>query len=141
MHKIAIIVSTYNKTIGDRLLTGAISALKDSGLSASDWHVREVPGAFEIPYMAQKLIDEKKYDGIIALGCVLQGETDHYRAVCDGVMFGIQKVSIENRVPVMLGVLMCNTMDEALKRSGSDPKTNKGYECAVGLLKILNSNI
>lgn len=133
--KFCIIVSQFNKKISGRLLAGAEKALKKA--ADVSWDVIEVPGAFEIPMTAQKIIDAKKYDGIIALGCVMRGETDHYRAICDGVTYGIQKVSIENRVPIMFGVLMCENRDQALERSGENPKKNKGYECAVGLMKIM----
>lgn len=130
--KIAIIVSQFNKSISDKLLSGAILALKEKGLTENDWKIFEVPGAFEIPFMAAKFAGKKKFDGIIALGCVIKGETDHYKAICNGVTYGIQKVSIENRTPVMFGVLMCKSLKQALKR------TSKGYECAQGLMKILN---
>ncbi len=136
--KIAIIVSQYNKKITDRLLLGARQALRDEEIPENSVEVIEVPGAFEIPCAAQKIIDQKKPDGIIALGCVIKGETDHYRAVCDGVTYGIQKVAIENRVPIMFGVLMCETIDQALERSGSSPAKNKGYECVKSLVEMLN---
>ena len=129
--KIVIIVSQFNKNISDKLLSGAISALKEKSLNENNWKIVEVPGAFEIPFMAAKLADKKKFDGIIALGCVIKGETDHYKAICNGVTYGIQKVSIENRIPIMFGVLMCRDFKQALKRS------SKGYECVQGLMKIL----
>lgn len=129
--KIAIVVSRFNKKISDGLLRGALR-----GLGKMQYDIFEVPGAFEIPFFIQKLTDKKKYSGFIALGCVLKGETDHYRAVCGGVTYGIQKVTIENRVPVMFGVLMCAKAIHALSRSGGDSK-NKGYECAASLLSIL----
>lgn len=134
--KIGIIVSQFNKNISDRLLKGSLNCLKDEGIPNENIEIFEVPGAFEVPFMAQKLIDLKKFDGLIALGCVLKGDTDHYRAVCDGVTYGIQKISIENRFPVMFGILMCIKIEEALERS-ADNKKNKGYRCAQGLLSLL----
>lgn len=131
--KIAIVVSQFNKNICDRLEKGARKALEESGIQ---FKIFEVPGAFEIPYMCQKIIRTKKFSGIVALGCVLKGKTDHYKAVCDGVTYGIQKVSIENRIPIMFGVLMCPNTKLALFRSGNNKK-NKGYECVKGLLEIL----
>lgn len=136
--KIAIIVSQFNTSITEGLLHGALKGLQESGLRKNAWEVFEVPGAFEIPFMAQKLIDKKKHDGVIALGCVLRGETDHYKAVCEGVTYGIQKVSIENRMPIMFGVLMCKTEKQARARSRNNKK-NKGYECAKGLVALLRS--
>lgn len=132
--QIAIVVSQFNKKICDRLVMGGEQALNEASLK---YEIFEVPGAFEIPFMAQKLIDSKKFAGIIALGCVIKGETDHYKAVCEGVTYGIQKVSIENRIPVMFGVLMCNDISNALGRSAENSKHNKGYECANGLIEIL----
>ncbi|MBI2638458.1 6,7-dimethyl-8-ribityllumazine synthase [Candidatus Peregrinibacteria bacterium] len=134
MH-IAIIVSQFNKKISDRLLAGAKKALKEAQIAEKHFRIIEVPGAFEISFAASKLAKSKKWNGIIALGCVLKGETDHYRAVCDGVVYGIQKVSIENRIPIMFGVLMCQTEKQALKRSGTNSQ-NKGYECVNGLMKL-----
>ena len=138
--KIAIIVSQFNKKISDGLLEGAGRGLKERGAATDAVDVIEVPGSFEIPQMAQKLIDTKKYAGIIALGAVIKGETGHYRAVCDGVTYGIQKVAVENRVPVMLGVLMCEKIEHATARSAPD-KRNKGYECAIGLLELIKKAV
>lgn len=137
--KIAIIVSQFNKEISDRLVSGVLRAFRENKLPRKNIEIFEVPGAFEIPFFIQKLIDQAEpHSGFLALGCVIRGETDHYRAVCDGVTFGIQKISMENRVPVMFGVLMCRTRKQALARSGNDAN-NKGYECGKGLIKILNS--
>ena len=136
--RIAIIVPQYNKNIIERLITGAKKALKDNAFPMEDVELFEVPGAFEIPYMSQKLIDAKRFDGIIALGCVIKGETDHYKAVCEGVTYGIQKVSIENRMPIMFGVLMCNSPEQAFSRSSiENMKYNKGYECVKALLEMI----
>lgn len=134
--KIAVLVSEFNAPICNRLLAGVLAAFKKEKLSPRNWTLFRVPGAFEIPFMAEKLAKTKKYTGIIALGCVLKGETDHYAAVCAGVTYGIQKVSIENKIPVMFGVLMCKKEKQALARSGNNKK-NKGYECAEGLIKLL----
>lgn len=136
--KIAVIVSQYNKNIIERLVAGAKKAFKDSTFPVENVELFEVPGAFEIPYMAQKLTDVKKFDGIIALGCVIKGETDHYKAVCEGVTYGIQKVSIENRIPIMFGVLMCNSPEQSFSRSSlENMKYNKGYECVKALLEMI----
>lgn len=126
--KIAVIVSQFNKKISDKLLKGAEKVLRKNKIN---YEIFEVPGAFEIPFLAAKLASGKKYNGIITLGCVLKGETDHFRAICDGVTYGIQKVAIENLIPIMFGVLMCKNLNQALKRS------SKGYECAEGLIELL----
>lgn len=136
--KIAVIISEFNAPIGSRLLSGVLAAFKKEKVSPRNWTLFRVPGAFEIPFMAEKLAKTKKYTGMIVLGCVLKGETDHYEAICAGVTYGIQKVSIENRLPVMFGVLMCRTKKQALERSENNKK-NKGYECAEGLMRLLRS--
>lgn len=155
--KIAIVISKFNKEISGRLFAGALRALRESKFPKKNIAIFEVPGAFEIPYFIQKLIDQaepqrgyfinaperrnftKKYRGFIALGCVIRGETDHYRAVCDGVTFGLQKAAVENRVPVMFGVLMCRNMAQAIVRSENNAN-NKGYECGKGLVNILKNS-
>lgn len=133
--KIAVVVSQFNKKISDKLLKGAEKVLRKNKIN---YEIFEVPGAFEIPFMAAKLASKKKYNGIIALGCVLKGKTEHFRAVCDGLTYGIQKVSIENRIPIMFGVLMCNNLNQALVRSSlKNMKKNKGYECIKSLIELL----
>lgn len=134
--KIAIIASEFNKDMTDRLLRGAEKALGDT-VPKIEYDVFRVPGAFEIPYRAARLADTKKYSGIIALGVVIKGETDHYEAICQGVTYGIQKVSIEHRLPIMFGILMCKNRSQAFNRASDDSKNNKGHESALALLKIL----
>ena len=129
--KIAIVVSQFNKKITDDLLKSALGQLEKSGIVGRNIDIFYVPGAFELPYKAMQLAVIKKYAGMIALGAVIQGATDHYKAIRDGVTFGIQKVSIENRIPIMFGILMCRTEKQAIKRSV------KGRECAIGLMQIL----
>lgn len=139
--KIAIIVSQFNKDISSGLLDGAKKGLKDSGLKENQFEIYEVPGAFEIPFAAQKLADAKKLDGMIALGCIIKGETDHYTAVCQGTTYGIQKVSIENKIPIMFGVLMCEKRSLAIDRSSDNTQKNKGYECAKVLIEMLKKMV
>lgn len=135
---IAIVVSKFNETITTRLLNGAQKTLTENKVSKNEIKVFYVPGAFEIPYVCQQIADEKKFDGIISLGAIIKGETDHYKSVCDGVTYGLQKVSIENRIPVMLGVLMCTEKEQAIWRSQDNEKYNKGSEAAKGLLELLS---
>lgn len=130
MLKIGVIISQWNKEIINGLLKSAERALKKNGLMKTTVF-RKVPGAFEIPYAAAQMIASKKYDGIIVLGCVIKGETDHYEAISRGVTYGIQKLSIENRMPIMFGVLMCHTTAQAKKR------LDKGGECVEGLIELL----
>ena len=128
--KIGIIISQFNREVVDGLLKSAEKALQKNALLKGTDIVR-VPGAFEIPYAAARMAASKKYDGLIALGCVIKGETDHYEAICRGVSYGVQKVSIESGVPIMFGVLMCK--NEKLARA----RLNKGGECVNGLIELL----
>lgn len=129
--KIAVVVSDFNKEISDKLLEEAVRGLVEENITEDDTDVFNVPGSLEIPITLQKLVDTKKYDGAIALGAVIKGETDHYEYVCRGVTDGIQKVSIENRWPVMFGILTCQNEKLALAR------VSKGYDCAKGLLQMI----
>jgi len=133
--KIAVITSTFYKDISARLLNGVTKALTEAGLT--EWEVIDVPGTFEIPYMAAKV--QEKYDGIIVLGCVIKGETDHYEYVCQGVTYGVQKLSVEQKIPIGFGILTCTTKDQALDRSG-DNIDNKGYTTAKTVISLLSKN-
>lgn len=133
--KIAIIHAQFNDDIGTRLLKGAVRALEEEKIKNPE--VFTVPGSLELaPYIAH-LANEKKFDGFIALGAVIKGETHHFESVCEGTTFGLQKVAIECDVPVMNGVLMCYKKDQALARSKPDA-SNKGYECAKGVVMLVN---
>lgn len=129
--KIAIIAAQFNEMIVDKMLAEAVDELTKKGLQEANIEVFHVPGAFEIPVVSQKIIDSKKFDGIIALGCVIRGETEHFDYVCRGVTDGIQKVSIENRFPIMFGVLTVNNVAQAMVR------VKKGRECADGIIQMV----
>ena len=137
--KVAIVISEFNKQICDGLLAGCEERLKDSGVAELGYDVHWVPGAFELPFAIKKLHSVKKYSGYIALGCVIKGDTDHYSSVCQGVTYGLQKVSLEEAVPVMFGVLMCPNLAQAVERSGKGTM-NKGVECADSLIKLLKNH-
>lgn len=134
--KIGIVVSQYNKNITDGLLFGAQKAFQKNKISRKNIEIILVPGAFEIPLMLKIMADSGRFNGLIALGCVIKGETDHYDAVCKGVTYGIQKISLEHKIPIMFGVLMCKNLNQAIARSGKNLKMNKGYECANSLLNF-----
>lgn len=137
--KIALIASQFNKDITEKLLTGSLAALRYFKIPQKNYDIYTVPGAFEIPVKALSLIQKKKYDGVIALGCVVKGETDHYAAVCDGVTYGLQNVMLQTGVPIMFGVLMVKNRAQALARVRAN-STNKGYECVVGLIDLLKKD-
>lgn len=112
------------------MLNAAEKTLLEAGLNKKQIDVFHVPGAFEIPVTLQKLIDAKKYKGIIALGCVIKGETNHYEYVCRGITYGIQKLSIKNKLPIIFGVLMCRNKSQAKAR------IKKAKDFAKSLLKM-----
>ncbi|MDY2617049.1 MAG: 6,7-dimethyl-8-ribityllumazine synthase, partial [Treponema succinifaciens] len=96
-----------------------------------------VPGAFEIPVAAKKMAESKKYDAIICLGAVIRGATSHYDYVCAEVSKGIAQVSLQTGLPVMFGVLTTDTIDQAIERAGTKAG-NKGYDCALGAIEMVN---
>ena len=131
---IAIAVSLFNQTVSDGLLAGCLRALNDNGIDKNNINIFQVPGAFELPPLVRKLSESSKHDCIIALGCIIKGETDHYHYISDAVANGIMSVSIDSDSIVLFGVLTCQNRDLALKRSGKNYKENKGHE--VGLTAI-----
>lgn len=134
--KIGIVISQYNKNITDGLLLGAQKAFQKNEMPKKNIEIIFVPGAFEIPLMLKIMADSSRFNGLIALGCVIKGKTDHYDAVCKGVTYGIQKISLEYKIPIMFGVLMCRNLKQAISRSVKNLKMNKGYECANSLLNF-----
>ncbi|KKU78107.1 MAG: 6,7-dimethyl-8-ribityllumazine synthase [Candidatus Peregrinibacteria bacterium GW2011_GWA2_47_7] len=123
---IAFIVSSFNKEVSDRLLSGALRACALKKIPKKNIEIYWVPGAFEIPVKAAQLLSKKKYQGIITLGCLIKGETDHYEYICQGLTFGLQKVAIDYKTPVLFGVLTCRDYRHARNRSKNDT-ANKGY--------------
>ena len=134
--KIAIVVGQFNEIITERLLEGALERLIDVGILADKIEVYKVPGAVEIPLIAQQLAQKKIYGSIIALGCVIQGETDHYDYVCQQVSHGCQQVALTYNVPVIFGVLTTHTVEQALERSGGS-EGHKGCESAEAALHMM----
>jgi 6,7-dimethyl-8-ribityllumazine synthase len=96
-----------------------------------------VPGAFEIPLIAQAMVKSKKYDAVICLGAVIRGATSHYDYVCNEVSKGIAQVSLQSEIPVMFGVLTTDNIEQAIERAGSKAG-NKGFECATGAIEMIN---
>ena len=135
--KVGIVVARFNEFIGSKLLSGAIDGLVRHGVDEDDIEVAWVPGAFEIPVMAQKMAQSKKYDAIICLGAVIKGSTSHYDYVCAEVSKGIATVSLQNGMPVMFGVLTTDNIEQAIERAGTKAG-NKGYDCALGAIEMAN---
>jgi len=132
-----LIVSRFNDFICERLLNGAIDALKRNGADESDITIVKVPGAFEIPLVAQKMASGNKYHAIIAIGAVIRGATSHYDYVCAEVSKGIASVSLNTGTPVLFGVLTTDTIEQAIERAGSKAG-NKGFEAAMAAIEMVN---
>jgi 6,7-dimethyl-8-ribityllumazine synthase len=142
-YKIAIVVSKFNEIITSNLLSGAIEALKENQVSEKNIKIYYTPGAFEIPLALKKLCRKKgkdKFAGIIALGCVIKGETAHFEYISNAVSNSINNLSVEFEVPISFGVLTCYTPEQAFERSGVNPineDTNKGYESGLALIDMI----
>lgn len=135
--KIAIVAARFNEFITSKLLSGAIDGLTRHGVLDENIEVAWTPGAFEIPLIAGKMAKSGKYDAVICLGAVIRGTTDHYDYVCAEVSKGIATVSLAAEVPVLFGVLTCDTLEQAIERAGTKAG-NKGYDCAVSAIEMAN---
>ncbi len=135
--KFALIVSRFNDFISDRLMGGALDALLRSGVKDEDIDIVKVPGAFEIPLVAKKMVNKKKYDAVICLGAVIRGATPHFEYVSAEVSKGIATVSIESEVPVIFGIITTDTIEQAIERAGTKAG-NKGWSSAMSALEMAN---
>ncbi len=135
--KVGIVAARFNEFITSKLLGGAVDALKRHEVNDDDISVAWVPGAYEIPLIAQKMANSKKYDAIICLGAVIRGSTTHYDYVCNEVAKGIATVSMQAEIPVMFGVLTTETIEQAIERAGTKAG-NKGYDVACGAIEMVN---
>ncbi len=134
--RFAIVISRFNSFIGERLLAGALDALERNGAQPDDIAVVWVPGSFEIPLAAKRLALSKKYDAIICLGALLRGETPHFDYISSTVTRGISGASLESGIPVIYGVLTCNTVEQAIDRAGLK-SGNKGFEAAMAAVEMV----
>ena len=135
--KVGIVAARFNEFITSKLLDGALDGLKRHDVREEDIHVAWVPGAFEIPLIASKMAKSGKYDAVICLGAVIRGSTSHYDYVCNELSKGIAAVSLESSIPVMFGVLTTENIEQAIERAGTK-SGNKGYDCAVGAIEMVN---
>jgi len=135
--KFGVVVSRFNSFISEKLLEGALDSLIRSGATESDIDVVRVPGAFEIPLIAQKFAASQKYDAIICLGVVIRGATPHFDVVVNEVSKGTAQVGLESGVPVLFGVLTTETIEQAIERAGTKAG-NKGAEVAVAAIEMAN---
>lgn len=135
--RFGIVASRFNDFIVDRLLAAAVETLLKAGADAEDLDVVRVPGAFEIPLALKLLADGDRYDGLLAIGCVIRGETPHFDYVAGEASRGVTDVSLEHRIPVGLGILTVDTIEQAKARSGAE-SSNKGAEAAFAVIEMAN---
>lgn len=135
--KVAIVVARFNQLITEKLLAGAVDTLKRAGVADDDIAIAWTPGAYEIPLAADKLAKTGDYDAVICLGAVIKGETDHYDHVAGNTASGITRVGLDNELPVLFGVLTCETIEQAMARAGLKAG-NKGIECAQAAIEMVN---
>ena len=135
--RVGIVAARFNEFITSKLVGGALDGLKRHDVPDDNVDVAWVPGAFEIPLIASKMAKSRKYDAVICLGAVIRGATSHYDYVCNEVSKGIATISLNSDIPVMFGVLTTDTIEQAIERAGSKAG-NKGYECAVGAIEMIN---
>ena len=135
--RVGIVVARFNEFITSKLLGGAMDALVRHDINEDDVDVAWVPGAVEIPLIAKKMAKSGKYDAVIALGAVIRGSTSHYDYVCNEVSKGVAAASLDSGVPVMFGVVTTENIEQAIERAGTKAG-NKGYDCALGAIEMVN---
>ena len=133
--RFGIAVSRFNSFITDRLLSAAVDALERAGALSKHVDVVHVPGAFELPLVAKKLAATGRYDALIAIGCVLRGETTHYNVVCSETARGLQLAQMDSGLPIIFCVLTCDTLEQAIDRAGLKGG-NKGFEAGLAAIEM-----
>lgn len=135
--RFAVVVARFNSLVTERLLRGCLDTLQRHGAAPEFLTSVWVPGSYELPVVAQKLATSGKYAAVIALGAVIQGETDHHDYINHSVAQGLGRIALETGVPVLFGVLTCRTMEQALDRAGGKAG-NKGAEAALAAIETVN---
>jgi 6,7-dimethyl-8-ribityllumazine synthase len=135
--RIGIVVGRFNEFITGKLLSGAKDALNRHGVNEADVDVAWVPGAFELPLIAQKMANSKKYDAVITLGTVIRGATPHFDYVCNEAAKGVSATSLNSGVPVIFGVLTTDSIEQAIERAGTKAG-NKGWDAAGSAIEMAN---
>ncbi|MBR5394446.1 MAG: 6,7-dimethyl-8-ribityllumazine synthase [Bacteroidaceae bacterium] len=134
--RVGIVVSEWNDKITGALLEGACQTLIKHGVREEDIKVKPVPGSFELVYGASRLVNSGLVDAVIAIGCVIRGDTPHFDYICQGTTQGLADLNREGKIPVIYGLLTCNTLEQAQERCGG-MLGNKGDECAVTAIKMV----
>ena len=135
--RFGLVAARFNEFITSKLLSGAIDTLRRHGADEDMLDVAWVPGAFEIPMAAKKMAESKKYDAVICLGAVIRGSTSHYDYVCNEVSKGVAQVGMSTGVPTIFSVVTTENIEQAIERAGTKAG-NKGFDCAVGAIEMVN---
>ena len=135
--KFAVVISRFNEFVSENLLEGCIDTLTRHGVQESAIDAVWVPGAFEIPVIAQRLAKSKKYDAVICLGTVIRGSTPHFEFVASEAAKGIAKISLDTSVPCIFGVITADTLEQAIERAGTKDG-NKGRDAALSAIEMAN---
>ncbi len=135
--KIGIVASRFNEFIVSKLVGGAQDALVRHGVEDKNIEVAWVPGAFEIPFIAQKMAESGKYDAVLCLGAVIRGATSHYDLVCNEAAKGIATVGLKTGVPTLFGIVTTDNIEQAIERAGTKAG-NKGYDVACSAIEMIN---
>ncbi|TCN27169.1 6,7-dimethyl-8-ribityllumazine synthase [Mesobacillus foraminis] len=135
--KIGVVVGRFNEFITSKLLSGAEDALRRHGVNEEDIDIAWVPGAFEIPLVAQKLANSQRYDAVITLGTVIRGATPHFDYVCNEAAKGVAATAMNSGIPVIFGVLTTDSIEQAIERAGTKAG-NKGWEAAASAIEMAN---
>jgi 6,7-dimethyl-8-ribityllumazine synthase len=135
--RFGVVSARFNSAVVENLVDGALDALKRHGIADDAVDLVRVPGSFEIPLVAQRLAASKKYTAVICLGAVIRGDTDHYDYVAGQVTSGVARAALETGVPVIFGVLTCDTLEQAMNRAGAK-SGNKGYDAALTAIEMVN---
>ncbi len=135
--RVAIVVARFNTFISERLLEGALDALRRHGARDEDLMVSRVPGSFELPLVVKKLAQSGKYDAVIALGAVIRGSTPHFDFIAAEATKGLAQASLESGLPVAFGVITTDTIEQAIERAGTKAG-NKGWDAALSAIEMVN---
>lgn len=135
--RFCVVAARFNESIVDRLIHGAIDALTRHGADESKIQLIRVPGAYELPLAVQRAAKARQYDGIVALATVIRGATPHFDYVCSECASGLTRVSLEQDIPIGFGLLTCDTIEQAIERSGTKAG-NKGFDAALATIEMVS---
>jgi 6,7-dimethyl-8-ribityllumazine synthase len=135
--RFALVAARFNHVVVDQLVAGALNALRRQGIAEEAIDLVRVPGSFEIPVVARRLAESGGYAAVICLGAVIRGDTDHYDHVAAAAATGVAQAALATGVPVIFGILTCDTLEQAINRAGAK-SGNKGFEAALAAIEMVN---